>query len=42
MGPLGKWASIAEGVFCFSKIQGIIQGMKFNEKQLVGWRPMTI
>ena len=34
MGPLGKWASIAEGYFVFPKLEGKISNrMKFNGKR---------
>ena len=37
-GPLGKWASIAEGYFVFPKLQGPISNrMKFNGKEVITW-----
>ena len=36
MGPLGKWASIAEGYFVFPKLEGKISNrMKFNGKEVI-------
>ena len=38
MGPLGKWASIAEGYFVFPKLEGKISNrMKFNGKEVFTW-----
>jgi len=38
MGPLGKWASIAEGYFDFPKLEGKISNrMKFNGKEVITW-----
>lgn len=38
MGPLGKWASIAEGYFVFPKLEGKISNrMKFNGKEVITW-----
>ena len=38
MGPLGKWASIAEGYFVFPKHEGKISNrMKFNGKEVITW-----
>lgn len=38
MGPLGKWASIAEGYFVFPKLEGQISNrMKFNGKEVITW-----
>ena len=38
MGPLGKWASIAEGYFVFPKLEGkISNSMKFNGKEVITW-----
>ena len=35
-GPLGKWASIAEGYFVFPKLEGpIANRMKFNGKEVI-------
>ena len=35
-GPLGKWASIAEGYFVFPKLEGPISNrMKFNGKEVI-------
>ena len=37
-GPLGKWASIAEGYFVFPKLEGPISNrMKFNGKDVITW-----
>ena len=37
-GPLGKWASIAEGYFVFPKLEGpIANRMKFNGKEVITW-----
>jgi len=37
-GPLGKWASIAEGYFAFPKLEGPISNrMKFNDKEVITW-----
>ena len=37
-GPLGKWASIAEGYFVFPKLEGPISNrMKFNGKEVITW-----
>ena len=37
-GPLGKWASIAEGYFVFPKLEGPISNrMKFNGKEGITW-----
>ncbi|MBC9796993.1 aminotransferase class I/II-fold pyridoxal phosphate-dependent enzyme [Sinomicrobium weinanense] len=37
-GPLGKWASQAEGYFVFPKLEGPISNrMKFNGKEVVTW-----
>ena len=37
-GPLGKWASIAEGYFVFPKLQGPISNrMKFNGQEVITW-----
>ena len=37
-GPLGKWASIAEGYFAFPKLEGPISNrMKFNGKEVITW-----
>ena len=37
-GPLGKWASIAEGYFVFPKLEGEISNrMKFNGKEVITW-----
>ncbi len=37
-GPLGKWASIAEGYFVFPKLEGPISNrMKFNGKKVITW-----
>ena len=38
MGPLGKWASIAEGYFVFPKLEGEISNrMKFMGKEVITW-----
>lgn len=38
MGPLGKWASIAEGYFVFPKLGGQISNrMTFNGKEVITW-----
>ncbi len=38
MGPLGKWASVAEGYFVFPKLEGqISHRMKFNGKEVITW-----
>ena len=38
MGPLGKWASIAEGYFVFPKLEGPISNrMSFNGKEVITW-----
>ena len=38
MGPLGKWASVAEGYFVFPKLEGQISNrMKFNGKEVITW-----
>ena len=38
MGPLGKWASIAEGYFVFPKLEGKISNrMKFNGREVITW-----
>tara|TARA_A200000113_G_scaffold224678_1_gene243188 strand:+ start:763 stop:2013 length:1251 start_codon:yes stop_codon:yes gene_type:complete len=37
-GPLGKWASVAEGYFVFPKLDGPISNrMKFNGKEVITW-----
>ena len=37
-GPLGKWASQAEGYFVFPKLEGQISNrMKFNGKEVITW-----
>ena len=37
-GPLGKWASIAEGYFVFPKLEGPISNrMNFNGKEVITW-----
>ena len=37
-GPLGKWASIAEGYFVFPKLEGPISNrMKFNGNEVITW-----
>jgi glycine C-acetyltransferase len=37
-GPLGKWASIAEGYFAFPKLEGAISNrMKFKGKEVITW-----
>ena len=37
-GPLGKWASIAEGYFAFPKLEGPISNrMTFNNKEVITW-----
>ncbi|XLS27558.1 aminotransferase class I/II-fold pyridoxal phosphate-dependent enzyme [Flavobacteriaceae bacterium M23B6Z8] len=37
-GPLGKWASHAEGYFVFPKLEGTISNrMKFNGKEVITW-----
>jgi len=37
-GPLGKWASVAEGYFVFPKLEGPISNrMKFKEKEVITW-----
>ncbi|UOB17359.1 aminotransferase class I/II-fold pyridoxal phosphate-dependent enzyme [Abyssalbus ytuae] len=37
-GPLGKWASQAEGYFVFPKLEGHISNrMKFNGKEVITW-----
>ena len=37
-GPLGKWASQAEGYFVFPKLQGPISNkMFFNDKEVITW-----
>ncbi len=37
-GPLGKWASIAEGYFAFPKLEGAISNrMKFQGKEVITW-----
>ena len=37
-GPLGKWASVAEGYFVFPKLEGEISNrMKFNGKEVITW-----
>ena len=38
MGPLGKWASVAEGYFVFPKLEGKISNrMNFNGKEVITW-----
>ena len=38
MGPLGKWASVAEGYFVFPKLEGQISNrMKFNGEEVITW-----
>ena len=38
IGPLGKWASVAEGYFVFPKLEGQISNrMKFNGKEVITW-----
>ena len=37
-GPLGKWASVAEGYFVFPKLEGPISNrMRFNGKEVITW-----
>lgn len=37
-GPLGKWASVAEGYFVFPKLEGEISNrMKFQGKEVITW-----
>lgn len=37
-GPLGKWASLAEGYFAFPKLEGPISDrMHFNGKEVITW-----
>ena len=37
-GPLGKWASVAEGYFMFPKLEGPISNrMKFQGKEVITW-----
>ena len=37
-GPLGKWASQAQGYFVFPKLEGPISNrMKFNGKEVITW-----
>ena len=37
-GPLGKWASQAEGYFVFPKLEGSISNrMKFQGKEVITW-----
>ncbi len=37
-GPLGKWASVAEGYFVFPKLEGPISNrMQFNGKEVITW-----
>ena len=37
-GPLGKWASQAEGYFVFPKLEGPISNrMKFKGKEVITW-----
>jgi len=37
-GPLGKWASVAEGYFVFPKLEGPISNrMTFNGKEVITW-----
>ena len=37
-GPLGKWASLAEGYFVFPKLEGQISNrMKFQGKEVITW-----
>ena len=37
-GPLGKWASVAEGYFVFPKLEGPISNrMKFQGKEVITW-----
>ena len=37
-GPLGKWASIAEGYFAFPNLEGAISNrMKFQGKEVITW-----
>lgn len=37
-GPLGRWASHAEGYFVFPKLEGTISNrMKFNGKEVITW-----
>ena len=37
-GPLGKWASQAEGYFVFPKLEGpIANRMKFKGKEVITW-----
>ena len=37
-GPLGKWASQAEGYFVFPKLEGPISNrMKFQGKEVITW-----
>lgn len=37
-GPLGKWATVAEGYFVFPKLEGEISNrMKFNGKEVITW-----
>jgi hypothetical protein len=37
-GPLGKWASVAEGYFAFPKLEGEIGNrMRFQGKEVITW-----
>jgi len=37
-GPLGKWASVAEGYFVFPKLEGPISNrMQFNGREVITW-----
>ncbi len=37
-GPLGKWASVAEGYFVFPKLEGpIANRMQFNGREVITW-----
>jgi len=37
-GPLGKWASLAEGYFAFPKLEGPIGNrMYFQGKEVITW-----
>ncbi|RMD75430.1 MAG: pyridoxal phosphate-dependent aminotransferase family protein, partial [Bacteroidetes bacterium] len=38
MGPLGRWADVAEGYFVFPKLEGEIgPRMKFQGKEVIVW-----
>ena len=38
LGPLGKWADVAEGYWVFPKLEGELSSrMKFNGKEIICW-----